>query len=99
MRPQSSVLTQVQDERQWQESQLHNAVGEAEYAEWATARDAEEQIKFEHWLETPTGIDWITQVIRPRKEEWTLDEFIASPEGKAWIYGQEEATSGPSWID
>ena len=82
---------QGQDERQWQEA-------EAEYAEWAQVRDDENQIQFEHWLDTPIGIDWITKVTRPRKE-WTLDEFIASPEGKAWIYGQEESASGPSWMD
>lgn len=92
------MYSQMQDQQQWQDPRLHDPGLESEYAEWAEERDAEDQIHFLNWLETPTGIDWIIQVTRPRKE-WTLDEFIASPEGKAWVYGLEEAASGLSWID
>lgn len=95
---------QGQDHRQWQDAELAEEVElamlakarEAEYSTWAKAREAEDEGKFEAWIETKEGTAWISKVCR---KEWTLDEFIASPEGISWIEGNLEQIAGPSWID
>jgi hypothetical protein len=96
---------QGQDHQQWQDPRLQSALAEADYAEWAKARDVDDSIHFAAWIETKEGTAWLAsrtckrpKWIKPRKE-WTLEEFMISPEGKAWIEGCFEQIAGPSWID
>ena len=74
----SRSSSQGQDPRQW------NELAEAEYTSWATERDAENQILFDAWLDTPEGIAWINGKAEELEESegrswWNNDGFNPEP--------------------
>lgn len=74
MKAQSPSQGQGQDHRQWQES------AEAEYAGWVKESEKEDNAKFEAWLDTPEGYEWINTKAEAEDERegcvwWNWDGF------------------------
>ena len=49
----------AQDQQQWQEAYHPNAEDEAAYQSWATKNQADQQIRFDLWLDSPEGHEWL----------------------------------------
>ena len=83
MKPQPIYPTQdpdQEDQRNWQEL----AANDPYWAEWNRERDAEDQVAFEEWLETPAGYAWINgeadmQAEKDGRSWWNHDGFNPEP--------------------